>query len=203
METFQAFPLPGKLPLGSKWNCLQQAEKLQIPLAPEDSGFNQKDQEIWKDLKAFLGSTTVCFVMPEFEEQVSGVLDQIAKRSSLPSLGLSLLSLPRLMFRLRTVLCTSEEEVMAACPTENIALRKLELERFLYSGGLGCPHHEAADTAKCCQTKVASWIFTVLDLCCPAFGLKMIPGRHLPFEAPPIKLVTWKISNTSTSSSRR
>ena len=118
-------------------------------------------------------------------------------------LGLSLLSLPRLMFRLRTALCTSEEEVMKACPSENIALRKLELEKFLYSGGLGCSHHEAGDTAKCCQTKVASWIFTLLDLCCPAFGLEMIPGRHLPFEAPQIKPITWKVGNTSTTTSRR
>ena len=92
---------------------------------------------------------------------------------------------------------------MAACPTENIALRELELERFLYSGGLGCPHHEAADTAKCCQTAVAAWIFTLLDLCCPAYGLEMIAGRHRPFETPPIKVFTLKVGNNSRSNSRR
>ena len=197
IQAYQAFPLPGKLPLGSNFECRQQAEKLQVPLTPEDSSFNKKDVEIFEDLRAFLGSTNICFVMPELEAQVSGVLDRIARRSNLPSLGLSYLSLPRLLFKLRTALCRSEEEVIEALPTENLALRALETGKFLYSGGLGCDHHEQVDTAKCCQTAVASWVFTILDLCCPAFNLEMIPGRHSPAKPTQIKPVIWKAESSS------
>merc|ERR1719436_971709 len=130
--------------------------------------------------------------MPEWEEQVSGVLEQITKRSSQPSLGLSYLSLPRLLFKLRTAQCETEEEVMAACPSENIALSELEKKRFLYSGGLGCDHHEQADAGKCCQTLLASGIFTLLDICCPAFNIEMLPGSHAPNQTALIKPVTWK-----------
>ena len=197
IEAYQAFPLPGKLPVGSKYECVQKSEKLHIPLTPEDSSFNKTDVELLKDLRAFLGSTNICYVMPELEDQVRGVLDRITKRSSQPSLGLSYLSLPRLLFKLRTALCETEEEMMTACPSDNIALTELERGRFLYNGGLGCDHHEQVDTAKCCQTLLASWIFTVLDICCPAFNIEMLPGTHAPNQASPIKPVTWK-ADTST-----
>ena len=94
IEVYQAFPLPGKLPTGSKWDCLQKAEKIQIPLTPEESGFNKADLEIVSDLRAFLGSTKKVFVMPEMEEQVRGVLDKIFQRSIQPSLDLTFLELP-------------------------------------------------------------------------------------------------------------
>ena len=197
IEAYQVFPLPGKLPVGSKFDCLQGAKKLHIPLTPEDSSFNKSDVEILKDLRAFLGNTNLCFVMPELMDQVSGVLAEITKRSKQPSLGLSYLSLPRLLFQLRTDLCETEEEVMTACPSEAIALTELEKGKFLYSGGLGCDHHEQEDTAKCCQTKLASWIFTILDICCPAFNIEMVPGTHAPNQVSTIKPVTWKADRST------
>ena len=196
IEAYQAFPLPGKLPVGSKWDCRQQEEKLGIPLTPEDSSFNTKDEQLLKELRDFLGETKLCFVMPELEEQVSGVLQQITKHSRQPSLGLSYLSLPKLLFKLSTAKCQTMEEVLTVCPSDNIALTELEKQRFLYSGGTGCDHHEAADTAKCSQTLLASGIFTLLDICCPAFNIEMMPGRHAPNQVPLVKPVTWKVDNT-------
>jgi len=201
IEAYQAFPLPGKLPVGSKFDCLQGSKKLDISLTPEDSSFNKKDVEIFKDLRAFLGTTDICFVMPELEDQVRGVVAEITQRSNQPSLGLSYLSLPRLLFKLRTDLCQTEEEVMTACPSDNVALTELEKGKFLYSGGLGCEHHEKEDTAKCCQTLLASWIFTILDICCPAFNIEMLPGTHAPNQVPLVKPVTWKADPSTKRSS--
>lgn len=195
IAAYQAFPLPGQLPVGSKWECFQKEKKILVPLTPEDSGFNKEDKEIFQDLRAFLGSTKTVFVMPELEEQVRGVLDQISKRSELPSLGLTYLSLPRLMSKLKIASCKTEKEktitVAELEKGKTITMAELEKGKFLYSGSLGCDHHEQVDTAKCCQTIVASWIFSLLDLCCPGFNVELVPGSHAPHQVAPIEGFFW------------
>ena len=104
------FPLPGVLPPGSKWECLNNSEKLNIPLEQQDAGFNKPDLEIVNALQNFLGDNKEIFVMPEMEDQVRGVLDTIYKRSEQPSLNLTFLELPRLFYQLKIVNCVTEEE---------------------------------------------------------------------------------------------
>ena len=194
---YQSFPAPdppgSPIPAGEKRACMQQSDKIQIPLQFEDpAGSTTEDLVVLREIRSFLAGTEMVFTMPDCEEQCSGVLDRIAQRSGQPGLGLRFLSLSRLLFNLKTVRCQTEEEAVANCPSERIALRELERERFLYWPGLSCVwHEEHTETALCSQATVARWIFTILDNCCPLYNIALLPGRHAPQKLPPIKTEIW------------
>ena len=196
MDVYQSFPAPATpeypIPLGAKWNCQQRSEKIQIPLEFEHSAVTTSDAEVLNGIKKFLDGTKTIFTMPDCEEQCSGVLDRIAQRAGQPNIGLSFLSLPLLLFKLKTARCLTVEEMMESCPTEAIALSELERERFLFWAGLSCAWHEDhTETALCSQATVARWVFTLLDNCCPAFNIQLSPGTHAPEKTPHVETKTW------------
>ena len=117
--TFQCFPSHGKIPLGYNYECRKESEKLQIPLS-EGGGFKTVDDgRILQEIQKFMGETKICFIMPELEDQCRGVIDRIAQ----PPLSLSYLSLPRLLFKLKTQKALTEGEKRSLCPSEHIAER--------------------------------------------------------------------------------
>ena len=135
LDVYQCFPVPdppgSPIPLTYTWACRLQSDKLQIPLEFEHSAVTTGDMGVLSEILRFLGGTKWIFTMPECEEVCSGVLTRIAQRSGQPSLGLSFLSLPLLFFRLWTARCETEEEMMATCLSDRVALAELERERFL------------------------------------------------------------------------
>ena len=75
------------------------------------------DTTILEEMKKFLGETRTCFLMPDCEEQVEGVLRTIVERTPGSELTLSYLSLPLLLHRL----------LSQDCPTLSIAERQLDM----------------------------------------------------------------------------
>jgi len=193
MATYQSFPkVPAVLPQGYKWECVQQSEALKTPLTAEEGFTVADDGVVVPEIQKFLGNTKTCFLMPEFEEQCKGVLEGIAKRSCQPPFNLSYLSLPGLLYKLKTGKCKAQQEKMLLCPSVNMAERELELEKFLYWAGLACDWHEnVRPTDKCCQSSVARRIFTILENCCPVYNIEMVPGQHAPRTPDIVKSVTW------------
>jgi len=182
IEVYQAFTVPGKIPLGYKRLCLENSQEghkipLEIDTIEDVHEFKQtQDVKILQDISDFLSGTELLFCMPEKIAQCEGVLRTIAHRSNLSSPAIVILSLPELLVRLAN---KSQEGI--TLPSANVAELELERERFLYQAGLSCPWHEnLTDTNTCSSATVWRWCFTVLDLCCQHYKIPLVSGRHIP-----------------------
>jgi len=190
LDIYQAFTVPGDIPLGYKRLCLESSrDGHKIPLEVEHMEFDQTvykekviefkqtaDEKILQDIPAFLSGSGIVFCMPEKISQCEGVLSTIAHRSNRVTPAIQILSLPELLFRL--VKRSGEGNVL---PSTNMAEIELEKERFLYQAGLSCAWHEnMTDTNTCTSATVWRWCFTVLDLTCQHYKIPLVSGKHIP-----------------------
>jgi len=184
IDTYQAFPRPGRIPPGYKYACVETSElKHKIPLDYEPGKRNPdetltaeftytEDSKILKDIKDLLKGTRYIFTMPELEDRCKGVLRQLTTRSQLPDLGIQMLHLPELLYRLM-----GDEYI----PGPLVAMAQFEKERFLYNSGLCCPWHEDnTDTVHCSESLVKRWTYTILHFTCDKFETEIIDGKHVP-----------------------
>ena len=65
-------------------------------------------------------------------------------------------------------------------PTISIAEAQLDRDMFIFIPGLSCSWHEDVETSHCTSATLSRWSFIVFSLCCPLYGLELLPGKHLP-----------------------
>ena len=65
-------------------------------------------------------------------------------------------------------------------PTISIAEAQLDRDLFIFIPGLSCSWHEDVETSHCTSATVSRWSFMMFSLCCPLYGLELLPGKHLP-----------------------
>ena len=95
MEVYQAFMVPGKIPVGYKRLCLENSnDGHKIPLEIDTMDIQEEvvpqfkqtpDEKILQDITSFLSGTESVFCMSEKIVQCEGVLRTIAHRSDLTS----------------------------------------------------------------------------------------------------------------------
>ena len=126
-----------------------------------------------------LNGENFLFTLPEFENEIAGVLETLKKRSGRELSSLNILSLPLLVFELANKPGSEAEELNM--PFESVAERELEKERFLYYPDMNCSWHEAmTETSHCSSARVRCWIYTVLDVCCHRYNIELLPLQHYP-----------------------
>ena len=184
------FPRPGTIPLGYKRACLESSTKgHKIPLdllkEEEDRAVSvharyTEDHKILEELMTILNGEHNVFTLPEFETQIGGVLQTLEERSGKKVAGLNILSLPLLMFEIANK-PAAVEGTKAAIPFESLADREFEVERFIYQANMNCAwHQEVTDTSHCSSGRVRSWVYSLLDVCCPRYEIPLLPSSHLP-----------------------
>jgi len=184
IDTYQAFPRPGKIPPGYKYACIETSEqKHRIPLDYEPGPRNPdetytadftytEDSKIIKDIMEMLEGTRYIFTMPDIEDRCKGVLRQMTTRSSLEDLGIQILHLNELLYRLM-----GDEYI----PGPLVAMAQYERERFLYNSGLCCPWHEDnTDTVHCSESLVKRWTYTILHFTNNKFETDIVDEKHVP-----------------------
>jgi len=184
IDTYQAFPRPGRIPPGYKYACIETSEqKHKIPLGyepvsknPDDTYITEfmytEDSKIINDIKDMLKGIRYIFTMPDIEDRCRGVLRQMTTRSKLEDLDIQILHLNELLYRLM------EEEYI---PGPLVAMAQFEREWFLYHSGLCCPWHEDnTDTVHCSESLVKRWTYTILHFTTNKFETDIIDGQHVP-----------------------
>ena len=194
-EVYHAFPRPGPVPLGYKRACLENSAKNhKIPLelvSEEDDdgdttryGKYSEDEEILEQMMNILNGEHFLFTLPEFEKEITGVLEVLMKRSGRKLSSVNILSLPLLMFELANKPGSEGTEAQGQecfIPVESVAEREFEKEKFLYYPGMNCSwHQEMTDTCNCTSARVRSWVYTLLDVCCPRYNIHLRPVQHYP-----------------------
>ena len=191
-EVYHAFPRPGTVPLGYKWACLQNSAKThKIPLeffseaevdtAGSEHGKYTEDGEILDQMMNILDGENFLFTLPEFEKEITGVLETLKKKSGRELSSLNILSLPLLLFELANKPGSEAHDQESFLPFESVAERELEKEKFLYCPDMNCSwHEETTDTRHCSSARVRSWIYTLLDVCCHRYNIDLLPLQHYP-----------------------
>ena len=184
IDTYQAFPEPGKIPPGYKYKCMEKSDlHHKIPIYVErrerkvddtltEDLYYTTDAEIIENIRKFLKGSDVVFCMPSNAEDCKGVLDTIVSRSSLPELNLKYLHAPDLLYNL----------VKGSLIYNTfMALEEFEKERFMFNKGIICPWHEAAtETNNCSEAFVKSWAFTILAFTNQVYDIPKVEGKHCP-----------------------
>ena len=63
-------------------------------------------------------------------------------------------------------------------PAISIAEVQLDRTMFIYAPGLSCIWHKDMETYLCTTDTVNRWSFIMFSLCCPLYGLELVPGKH-------------------------
>ena len=144
LQVYHGFINPGDIPRGYKGRCVEHSNFThKIPLDGENLKYTE-DEDLANDIKGFMSEEDKLFVMPEFMEQVTGVLETITKRSKVSMSHLKLLPLPSFLFRLASA---AGDNII---PSPIFAEDQLNKERFLYSPGFNCIWHEKmTESANC------------------------------------------------------
>lgn len=195
IEVYHAFIRPGTVPLGYKRACLENsAKKHKIPLelvseadgdtTGSEHGKYTEDGEILDQMMNILNGEHFLFSLPEFEKEITGVLEVLKKRSGRELSSVNILSLPLLMFELANKPRSEGSEAQKQegfIPFESVAEREFEKEKFLYYPGMNCSwHDEMTDTCNCSSTRVRSYVYTLLDVCCHRYNIHLFPVTHYP-----------------------
>ena len=144
VKVYQAFPKPGVIPEGYKWECLEASNHgHKIPLEDmavmesDVSNHNNKvefqlksDCQIFKEITAHMDGTEAVFCMPEKMSQCEGVLQAMSNRSCLMMPVNKFLPLPELLFRLAN---SSKEGEMI--PSAGLAERGCKNTRSIFLAG--------------------------------------------------------------------
>ena len=73
---------------------------------------------------------------------------------------------------------------LSGCDTKvsSISIAEVQLDRdiFIYTPGLSCSWHKDVETSQCTTTMVSRWSYMMFSLCCPLYGLELVPGKHCP-----------------------
>ena len=67
-------------------------------------------------------------------------------------------------------------------PAISIAEVQLDRTMFIYAPGLSCIWHKDMETYLCTTNTVNRWSFIMISLCCPLYGLELVPGKHCSEE---------------------
>ena len=55
--------------------------------------------------------------------------------------------------------------------------------RFQYKKGISCAWHEAmTDTDTCSSATSTKLVYTMLDVCCQYYGVRLEAGKHVPSD---------------------
>jgi len=200
VDVFQAFPKPGKIPLGYKRLCLENSDtghKIPLELSTDDNDNNtdgssefiqSQDKIILDKISKFTSDSSYIFCMPEKRNECEGMVKTISLRSNLHYPAFELLPLNELLLRL-----ANNSGKGKKLPSAGVAESELEKERFLYKSGISCQWHETMTETELCSSAIA-WrlCFTILDLCCQHYGITLLPGKHVPLASETQPGAEWK-----------
>ena len=66
--------------------------------------------------------------------------------------------------------------------------------RFQYKKGLSCAWHEAmTDTDTCTSATASRLVYTMLDLCCQHYGVRLEAGKHVPKDMDVRPVEVWDV----------
>ena len=185
IDTYQAFPEPGKIPSGYRYKCMENSDlHHKIPLYIEKKNrtedpnstliqelYYTSDEEIMENLIKFLDGSDMIFCMPDVVDDCKDVIDVLTSRAKLPEMKLNYVLLVDLMPCL----------VPSAIPTPFMASQEFDKQRFMYNMGMLCCYHEGwTDTNKCSQAYVKSWCFTILCFTNYFYSIPIAEGKHYP-----------------------
>ena len=138
------------------------------------------------------GELPPLYCLPKYKRQNQLVLDWLLDKVQddlAEEVKFTLYSLPVLLYELAreenwstdTSLSMSS---LSGCdtkiPTISIAEAQLGRDMFIFIPGLSCSWHEDVETSHCTSATVSRWSLIVFSLCCPLYGLELLPGKHLP-----------------------
>jgi len=196
-EIYHEFIEPGTLPKGYRADCTENSNAThKIPL--DLALFNGNYQQIVEDMLEFLLALPECgdlpplYCLPKYKRQNQLVLDWLLDRVQgdlAEEVKFNLYSLPVLLYELareenRSTDTSLSMSSLSGCdtkvPTISVAEAQLDRDLFIFTHGLSCSWHEEVETSHCTSATVSRWSFILLSLCCPLYGLELLPGKHLP-----------------------
>eukprot|EP00092_Neocalanus_flemingeri_P036322 GFUD01039544.1.p1 GENE.GFUD01039544.1~~GFUD01039544.1.p1 ORF type:complete len:425 (+),score=152.86 GFUD01039544.1:78-1352(+) len=196
-EIYQEFIEPGTLPKGYRADCTENsASTHKIPL--DLALFNGNYQQIVEEMLEFLlalpdsGELPPLYCLPKYKDQNQQVLAWLLDRVQTDladEVAFKLYSLPVLLYELareenRSTDTSLSMSSLSGCdtkvPTISLAEAQLDRDMFIYTPGLSCSWHEEVETSYCTSAKVTGWSYMMFSLCCPLYGLELLPGKHVP-----------------------
>lgn len=189
VQDYHTFVDPGPIPAGYHFKSQELASRThRIPL--DLVHFNSNYEEILTRIQEMLHSVTreceggepVVFCMPAYTSQNSKVLQWLWDRCKRRSMPIRMYDLSDLFWGLLSA--TDDACGSDYLMTKTMAEQILSRDQFVYRAGIPCHYHEEIDIGHCSQGMGRNWIYVLLEHCCLALGITMLPGRHVPISQP-------------------
>lgn len=191
-KTYHALIDPGAIPVGYTFLAeLHSADTHNIPLPPNDFGGEGNYQKVLFNIKQLLmeedgtkSKLPPLYSRPSDIDVVKTVLREFQKCVD-PKVRSECVFDVRSLPKLFHDLWNASLGIAGASRFPAFGCAELELENDAheFARGISCHFHEETDARRFCSLScVHRWSFLIMERCCRALDIAMIPGKHRPLS---------------------